>query len=58
MGKCFLWRRADLEVGFPLIIGYLGVVIIPRTKQVLLIPNMASERDVTRFSPGCREGSI
>lgn len=58
MGKCFLWRRVDLEVGFPLIIGYLGLVIIPRAKQVLLIPNMASERDVTRFSPGCGEGSI
>lgn len=31
-GSCFLWHRVDLEVGFPLIIDYLGVFIIPRTK--------------------------
>lgn len=47
---CFLWHRVGLEVDFPIIIGYLGLVIMPRTKQVLLTPEMALERCLARFS--------
>lgn len=48
-GSCFLWHRVDVEVDFPIIIGYLGLVV-SRTKQVLLTPNMALERCVAQFS--------
>lgn len=54
---CFLWHRVGLEVDFPIIIGYLGLVIIPRTKQVLLTPEMALERCLARFSPRLRGGT-
>lgn len=46
---CFLWHRVGLEVDFPIIIGYLGLVT-PRTKQVLFTSKMALERCVARFS--------
>lgn len=49
-GSCCLWHTVDLEVGFPLIIGYLGLVIIPMTKQAWLAPDTALERCVAQFS--------